>query len=98
MLLVYIVTNQFSKYGAEGTSSTLFALVVAIALMISLGLAWEIFEWITNAVLDLGHFIDEILDAPKDLLWDAIGAVIGAILALIDLYFDRKRNVSTEAT
>jgi hypothetical protein len=98
MLLVYIVTDQFSKYGAEGTSPTLFALVVAIALMISLGLAWEIFEWITNAVLDLGHFIDEILDAPKDLVWDAIGAVIGAILALIDLQFDRKRNVSTEAT
>ncbi len=98
MLLVYIVTNQFSKYGAEGTSSTLFALVVAISLMISLGLAWEIFEWITNALLDLGHFIDEILDAPKDLVSDAIGAVLGGLLASVDLYFDRKRNASTEAT
>lgn len=98
MLLVYVVTNQFSKYGAEGTSPTLFALVVAISLMISLGLAWEIFEWITNAVLDLGHFIDEILDAPKDLVADAIGAVLGGLLALVDMYFDRKRNASTEAT
>jgi hypothetical protein len=97
MLLVYIVTNQFSKYGAESTSSTLFALVVAIALMISLGLAWEIFEWITNALLDLGHFIDEILDAPKDLVWDALGAVIGAFLAMVDLYFDRKRDASAES-
>ena len=98
MLLVYIVTNQFSKYGAEGTSSTLFALVVAISLMISLGLAWEIFEWVTNALLDLGHFLDEILDAPKDLVWDAIGAVIGALLALVDLNFDQKRNLSTKSS
>ena len=98
MLLVYIVTDTFSSYGAEGTSSTLFALVVAIALMISLGLAWEIFEWITNALLNLGHFIDEILDAPKDLVWDAIGAIIGAFLALVDLYLGEKRNVSVEST
>jgi len=96
MLLVYIVTDQFSKYGAEGTSSTLFALVVAISLMISLGLMWEIFEWITNALLNLGHFIDEILDAPKDLVWDAIGAVIGALLAMVDLYIDNKRKLVTE--
>ena len=98
MLLVYIVTNQFSKYGAEGTSSTLFALVVAISLMISLGLAWEIFEWIANALLDLGHFIDEILDAPKDLVWDAIGAVIGALLALVDLHFDQRRSATPKSS
>ena len=65
--------------------------------MKSLGLACEIFEWITNALLNLGHFIDEILDAPKDLVRDAIGAVIGAILASIDLYLDRKRNVAAES-
>ncbi len=84
MLFVAIVTNQFSKYGAETTASTLFALIVAISFMISLGLAWEIYEWITNWVLNLGHFEDEILDAPKDLVWDAIGATAGAILAFVD--------------
>lgn len=93
MLLVAIVTNQFSKYGAESTASTLFALAVAIAFMISLGLAWEIYEWITNWVLNLGHFEDEILDAPKDLVWDAIGAVIGAILAFVDM---RRSEVNVE--
>jgi len=87
MLLVAIVTNQFSKYGAETTASKLFALVVAISFMISLGLVWEIYEWITNWVLDLGHFEDELLDAPKDLVWDLMGAVFSAILE----YFDKSR-------
>ncbi len=93
MLLVAIVTNQFSKYGAESNASTLFALAVAIAFMISIGLVWEIYEWITNLLLNLGHFEDEILDAPKDLVWDAIGAVIGAILAFVDM---RKSDVTVE--
>jgi len=88
MLLVAIVTKQFSKYGAETTASTLFALVVAISFMFSLGLVWEIYEWITNWVLNLGHFEDEVLDAPKDLVWDLIGAIAGAILA----YFDMSRS------
>jgi len=88
MLLVAIVTKQFSKYGAETTASTLFGLVVAISFMISLGLIWEIYEWITNWVLNLGHFEDEVLDAPKDLVWDLMGAVAGAILA----YFDMSRS------
>jgi len=91
MLIVYILTDQFKNYGAESTSAKLFGIVVAIAFMISLGLAWEIFEWITNALLDLGHFVDEILDAPKDLVWDAIGAVVGACLAIIDMYLERSR-------
>ncbi|PWI48475.1 hypothetical protein CEE45_06205 [Candidatus Heimdallarchaeota archaeon B3_Heim] len=91
MLIVYIVTDQFANYGAESTSAKLFGIVVAIAFMISLGLAWEIFEWITNALLNLGHFIDEILDAPKDLVWDAIGAVLGACLAVIDMYLEKAK-------
>ncbi|WP_455142817.1 hypothetical protein [Candidatus Hodarchaeum mangrovi] len=90
MLLFMIVTNQFQKFGAESTSSSLFALLIAIAFMISLGLAWEIYEWITNLVLVLGHYEDEILDAPKDLVWDSIGAVIGAILAYIELHREKK--------
>ncbi len=94
MLIVYIITDKFSDYGAESTTSKLFGIVVAIAFMISLGLAWEIFEWITNALLDLGHFVDEILDAPKDLVWDAIGAVFGACLAVIDLYLERPKTES----
>ncbi len=61
--------------------------------MISIGLVWEIYEWITNWLLNLGHFEDEILDAPKDLVWDAIGAVIGAILAFVDM---RKSDVAVE--
>jgi hypothetical protein len=92
MLIVYILTDQFSNYGAESTSAKLFGIVVAIAFMISLGLAWEIFEWITNALLNLGHFIDEILDAPKDLVWDAIGAVVGACLAIIDMYLEKSKT------
>ncbi len=92
MLIVYILTDQFAEYGAESTSAKLFGIVVAIAFMISLGLAWEIFEWITNALLDLGHFVDEILDAPKDLVWDAIGAIFGACLAIIDMYLERSRT------
>jgi hypothetical protein len=95
MLIVYIITDQFKNYGAESTSAKLFGIVVAIAFMISLGLAWEIFEWITNALLNLGHFIDEILDAPKDLVWDAIGAVVGACLAVIDMYLERSRVDTT---
>ena len=55
-------------------------------------------EWVANALLDLGHFLDEILDAPKDLVWDAIGAVIGALLALVDLNFGQKRNLSTKSS
>jgi hypothetical protein len=95
MLIVYIITDQFKNYGAESTSAKLFGIVVAIAFMISLGLAWEIFEWITNALLNLGHFVDEILDAPKDLVWDAIGAVLGACLAIIDMYLDRSKVDTT---
>ncbi len=89
MLLVAIIINQFAKAGARSEGFTLFGLVVAIAFMISLGLAWEIYEWIMNALLAMinapSHFVDEILDAPKDLLWNAIGAIIGAILAYVDL-------------
>ncbi len=95
MLIVYIITDQFKNYGAESTSAKLFGIVVAIAFMISLGLAWEIFEWITNALLNLGHFVDEILDAPKDLVWDAIGAVLGACLAIIDMYLERSKVDTT---
>ena len=95
MLIIYIITDQFANYGAESTSAKLFGIAVAIAFMISLGLAWEIFEWITNALLNLGHFIDEILDAPKDLVWDAIGAVIGACLAVIDMYLEKARDETT---
>jgi hypothetical protein len=98
MLLVAILTNQFSRYGAETTASTLFGLVVAISFMISLGLAWEIYEWITNWVLNLGHFEDEILDAPKDLLWDAIGAIAGAILAFVDMRMSDKDVKNTKTT
>lgn len=98
MLFVAIVTNQFSKYGAETTASTLFALVVAISFMISLGLAWEIYEWIINWVLNLGHFEDEILDAPKDLAWDAIGATTGAILAFLDMRMSEKDVKNTKTT
>ncbi len=96
MLLVYIITDEFSKYGAESTGSKMFGLVIAIALMISLGLAWEIYEWVANAVLDLGHFLDEILDAPKDLVWDAIGAVLGAGLASLDLFMHKSEDVTAE--
>jgi hypothetical protein len=63
--------------------------------MISLGLFWEIFEWITNLLLALGHFTDEILDAPKDLVWDAIGAICGAGLALLDMRFTQRRSEKT---
>ena len=94
MLFVYIVTDQFSKYGAKSTASTLFALIVAIALMISLGLFWEIYEWILNALLNLGHFVDEILDAPKDLVWDTLGAIIGAGLAMVDMRYSKEESKS----
>jgi hypothetical protein len=94
MLFVYIVTDQFSKYGAKNTASTLFALLVAVALMISLGLFWEIYEWITNLLLNLGHFEDEVLDAPKDLVWDALGAIIGAGLAMLDMHLSREESKS----
>ncbi|MHA2174219.1 MAG: hypothetical protein ACXAB2_02075 [Candidatus Hodarchaeales archaeon] len=96
MLIVYIITDEFSKYGAEGTGSKLFGLGVAIAFMISLGLLWEIFEWVTNALFNLGHFIDEILDAPKDLVWDLIGAVVGAGFASLDLFMHREDETPAE--
>ncbi len=65
--------------------------------MISLGLFWEIFEWVTNALFDLGHFIDEILDAPKDLVWDALGAIIGACIAMLDMHFSKKKELKKAA-
>lgn len=96
MLLVALLTNQFAKYGAESRATRIFGLVVAIAFMISIGLAWEIYEWITNWLLALGHFEDEILDAPKDLLWDAIGAVIGALLAFYDMNREQTHSFGLE--
>lgn len=86
MLLVAAITDQFAKMGVENsTGNSIFALLVAIAFMVTIGLVWEIYEWIMNAMLNLGHFIDEILDAPKDLVWDAIGAIIGSILSYFEL-------------
>ncbi|MHA1214076.1 MAG: hypothetical protein ACTSPG_02195 [Candidatus Hodarchaeales archaeon] len=92
MLLFMVVTRQFEKYGAETTSSHLFALAVAIAFMISLGLLWEIYEWILNFVFVLGHYEDEILDAPKDLVADLVGATIGAVLAFIELQHEKRKT------
>jgi len=89
MLIFAILTNQFSKYGATSRNFNLFALIVAIAFMITLGLFWEMYEWAMNLFLALidapSHFVDEILDAPKDLVWDTIGAIIGASLAYYDM-------------
>jgi hypothetical protein len=94
MLMFAILTNQFAKYGATSRNFNLFAFVVAIAFMITLGLFWEMYEWAMNLLLAFidapSHFVDEILDAPKDLVWDTIGAVIGASLA----YYDMLRSES----
>jgi len=99
MLFVAILSKQFASYGATGRSFSLFALLVSIAFMISIGVVWEMYEWGMNLILAFfnqpSHFVDEVLDAPKDLLWDSIGAVLGAALAYYDL---QKGNKKLEET
>ncbi len=94
MLFVAILSKQFAAYGASGRNFYLFALLVSIAFMISIGVVWEMYEWGMNLILALlnqpSHFVDEVLDAPKDLLWDSIGAILGAFLAYYDLQKSNK--------
>jgi hypothetical protein len=96
MLIFAILTNQFAKYGATSRNFDLFAFIVAIAFMITLGLFWEMYEWAMNLLLALidapSHFVDEILDAPKDLVWDTIGAIIGAGLGYFDMIRSESRS------
>ncbi|MHA2366752.1 MAG: hypothetical protein ACXAC7_22555, partial [Candidatus Hodarchaeales archaeon] len=92
MLLASLLTEYFATLGVQSKNAPVFVLIVAIAFMMMFGVLWEIFEWIMNLVLDLGHFVDEIEDAPKDLVWDLIGALIGAILS----YFDLKNLPATK--
>ncbi|MFX0053185.1 MAG: hypothetical protein ACFFAJ_13030, partial [Candidatus Hodarchaeota archaeon] len=57
---------------------------------------WEMYEWAMNLLLALidapSHFVDEILDAPKDLVWDTIGAIIGAGLGYFDMIKSESRS------
>ena len=85
MLIVAVLSNQIQL---RGKGSSIFTLIVGVSFMISLGVFWEIYEWLMNALFDLGHFLDEILDAPKDLVWNVIGAILGALFA----YYDIRRN------
>ncbi|MFX0173765.1 MAG: hypothetical protein ACFE9L_17930, partial [Candidatus Hodarchaeota archaeon] len=61
MLIFAILTNQFAKYGAISRNFNFFALIVAIAFMITLGLFWEMYEWAMNLLLALidapSHFV-----------------------------------------
>jgi hypothetical protein len=99
MLIMAILSKQFEAYGATGRNFSLFALLVSIAFMISIGVVWEMYEWGMNLILALlnqpSHFVDEVLDAPKDLLWDSIGAILGAFLAYYDLQRSNKQLKET---
>lgn len=88
MLLAGLLIEYLTRVGARHERAPLFSLLVAIAFMMLIGVLWEFGEWIINLILDPVHFIDEILDAPKDLVYDFIGALLGAIFSIFDLRND----------
>ncbi|MHA2029743.1 MAG: hypothetical protein ACW99Q_10160 [Candidatus Kariarchaeaceae archaeon] len=85
MFLAILIVNQFKKINVKSTIASLYVAVGALTAMMTIAVLWEFGEWGINLILNLGHFEDEILDAPKDLVWDFLGALIGTVIAFFDL-------------
>ncbi|MFW9997751.1 MAG: hypothetical protein ACFFD4_37270 [Candidatus Odinarchaeota archaeon] len=82
MLIAALVTKYFlNREIMKSKKDVLIVFGIAIAIMMTIGVIWEFVEWFAN----VGHFVDEILDTPKDLAWDFAGSIVGAILGFLDL-------------
>jgi hypothetical protein len=85
MLFASYFTKYFSDIGVRSKRAHLFVLCCSVAFMMLVGVVFEFVEWGLDLGFNLGHFVDEILDTPKDLVWDFGGALFGAVLSHFDL-------------
>lgn len=84
MFIAAIVTEYLAILNLRNKDAPKFTLIISVCVFVTLGLMWEFFEWVFALVIDL-HFVDEVLDSPKDLVYDFIGALIGGGLSYYDL-------------
>ena len=75
--LLYIVLVQFGILAESGTlpHPMLSAAVVTTALGFSLGVLWEVFEWVGHTFLDPEIFVG-YTDSIGDLVWGGAGALL----------------------
>lgn len=79
------------KSSMQKLVSYFFLIVSAFGIAVLLGNVWEFLEWALNIILNLGHFVDEVMDTPKDLVYDFGGSFIGVIMAT--WLFSRNKGV-----
>ena len=77
MVFFYCTTRQ---YKATSKTPKLFLLIFAIALSVSFGVFWEMYEWFMLEITAKQFFTMTLQDTILDLVADTVGAVVVAFV------------------
>ena len=71
MFIAAIVAEYLAILKLRNKDAPIFTLIISVSVFMTLAMMWEFFEWLFALVVNM-HFVDEVLDSPKDLLYNFI--------------------------
>lgn len=78
--LTALVIYFFTSFVLEKKHSTNAVFLISLCSALVIGIGWEAFEWGVDQVTGLKHV--DLIDTLSDIMNDAIGAVVAAVIFL----------------